>query len=353
MGERVGAPVARGGDRIAEPASGPAPRRASTASRTRRRQACTTPPPGFCARNARHPATAPPRPGGALLCSPRRALGPHFHRLRRCCLGDRGGRRASRVRRRAPITVAPRPRRAAARRERRALAPVAPAAPRPRGGPEPLRAREVGGSALVIEAPAEIRPWVADHFGRLLQACAAAVLGPEVEVDLVASDAPAGPPPSAPATTAAAAAINPRYTFEQFVIGDANRLAHAAALAVAEMPGLAYNPLYICGPPGLGKTHLLHSIAAYVTDHGGGLSVLYTTAEAFTDQFVGALHGGAIEAFKAAYRGVDVLLVDDVQFLQSKTRTEQEFFHTFNALHGAGAQLVLTSDRLPRDMDAM
>ena len=113
------------------------------------------------------------------------------------------------------------------------------------------------------------------------------------------------------------------------------------------MPGLAYNPLFICGPPGLGKTHLLHSIANYVRDHGGGMSVLYTTAEAFTDQFVGALQSGAIEAFKSAYRNVDVLLVDDVQFLQSKARTEQEFFHTFNALQGAGAQLVLTSDRLP------
>jgi chromosomal replication initiator protein len=137
------------------------------------------------------------------------------------------------------------------------------------------------------------------------------------------------------------------------VIGDANRLAHAAALAVAELPGLAYNPLFICGPPGLGKTHLLHSIANYVSAHGDGATVLYTTAEAFTDEFVGALHHGALEAFKAAYRGVDLLLVDDVQFLQSKARTEQEFFHTFNALQGAGAQLVLTSDRLPRDLDAL
>jgi chromosomal replication initiator protein len=142
-------------------------------------------------------------------------------------------------------------------------------------------------------------------------------------------------------------------TFDQFVIGDTNRLAHAAALSVAEMPGLAYNPLFICGPPGLGKTHLLHSIANYLSEHGDGLSVLYTTAEAFTDQFVGALHNQSLEAFKAAYRGVDVLLVDDIQFLQSKARTEQEFFHTFNALHGAGAQLVLTSDRLPRDLDAL
>jgi len=137
------------------------------------------------------------------------------------------------------------------------------------------------------------------------------------------------------------------------VIGDANRLSHAAALAVAEMPGLASNPLFVCGPPGLGKTHLLHSIANYISEHGDGLTVRYTTVEAFTDRFVGALHTGALDAFKAAYRGVDVLLVDDVQFLQSKVRTEQEFFHTFNDLHSAGAQLVLTSDRPPRDLDAL
>ena len=119
------------------------------------------------------------------------------------------------------------------------------------------------------------------------------------------------------------------------------------------MPGIAYNPLFICGPPGLGKTHLLHSIANYVTAYGAGATVRYTTAEAFTNHFVGAIHGGDTDAFKAAYRGVDVLLVDDVQFLQAKARTEEEFFHTFNALHQAGAQIVLTSDRLPRDLADM
>ena len=222
---------------------------------------------------------------------------------------------------------------------------------------EPLTPRSLEAGALVVEAPDAIRPWVAGRFSRVLRACIEAVLGPGVQLDLVAPGEgvrPTGPaPPPQGAVIAAGSAFNPRFTFDQFVIGDGNRLAHAAALAVAEMPGLAYNPLFICGPPGLGKTHLLHSIANYVRDHGGGMSVLYTTAEAFTDQFVGALQSGAIEAFKSAYRNVDVLLVDDVQFLQSKARTEQEFFHTFNALQGAGAQLVLTSDRLPRDMDAL
>jgi chromosomal replication initiator protein len=216
---------------------------------------------------------------------------------------------------------------------------------------EPLTARQLEAGTLVVEAPAESRAWVEASFTRLLAACAKAVLGAGTRVQVVG---PAAKLERAPAPRSfAGTEFNPRFTFDQFVIGDANRLAHAAALAVAEMPGLAYNPLFICGPPGLGKTHLLHSIADYVSAHGDGATVLYTTAERFTDQFVGALHTGALEAFKAAYRGVDVLLVDDVQFLQSKARTEQEFFHTFNALHGAGAQLVLTSDRLPRDLDAL
>jgi chromosomal replication initiator protein len=248
---------------------------------------------------------------------------------------------------------------------------------------EPLTSRQENG-ALLIEAPDETRRWIADRYGRLLQVCSAAVLGPEVHVELVAPlDAHArsgiraaaelssrdsmGRGAAASGGTGRPVAVrgagdaarplppsfNPRHTFEQFVIGDSNRLAHAAALAVAEMPGIAYNPLFICGPPGLGKTHLLNSIANYVTAYGAGATVRYTTAEAFTNHFIGAIHGGDADAFKAAYRRVDVLLVDDVQFLQAKARTEEEFFHTFNALHQAGAQIVLTSDRLPRDLADM
>jgi chromosomal replication initiator protein len=218
---------------------------------------------------------------------------------------------------------------------------------------EPLRGRQSADGTLLVEAPPQLRPWVAKRYGGLLQACAAAVIGADAQVDLItAGDARAAdvaprtrPDSSGPTTT-----FNPRHTFDQFVIGDSNRLAHAAALAVAEMPGLAYNPLFICGPPGLGKTHLLQSIANYVTAYGTGSTVRYTTAEAFTNHFLGALHGKDVDTFKAAYRGVDVLLVDDVQFLQAKARTEEEFFHTFNALHQAGSQIVLTSDRLPRDL---
>jgi chromosomal replication initiator protein len=216
---------------------------------------------------------------------------------------------------------------------------------------EPLTPVELDGDTLIVAAPDEARGWVADRFARVLQASAAAVLGPAVTVEIISASSPSPPGAGAgPAAPGAGPALNPKYTFDQFVIGDSNRLAHAAALAVAELPGQAYNPLFIHGPPGLGKTHLLHSIAAYIEAYGGGLTVRYTTVEAFTNHFVKALHSGSMERFKAAYRGSDVLLIDDVQFLESKARTEEELFHTFNELYELGSQLVLAADRLPRDI---
>lgn len=224
----------------------------------------------------------------------------------------------------------------------------------------PLRAAEHDGEVLVLEAPAELCAWVADRFARVLQASAAAVLGPHVTIDVRSADAPAKAKRSAAQARAEAHDrdtpghdLNPKFTFDQFVIGDSNRFAHAAALAVAELPGQAYNPLFIYGPPGVGKTHLLHSIGNYVLAYGAGLSVRYTTVETFTNDFLAALQRGDMGGFKGRYRHADVLLVDDVQFLVSKAKTEEEFFHTFNALHDMGSQLVLTSDCLPRDLGAL
>jgi chromosomal replication initiator protein len=217
----------------------------------------------------------------------------------------------------------------------------------------PLTVRAVTGDTLVVAAPDQIRTWVADRFGGVLQAAAAAVLGPRTVVDVVAPDAPVEQPASRPADNAPEQVFHPKLTFEQFVIGASNRFAHAAALAVAELPGQAYNPLFLYGAPGLGKTHLLHAIGNYVLAHGGGLRVRATTAERFTNEFVAALGARDVDGFKARFRDTDVLLIDDVQFLQRKAKTEEEFFHTFNALHETGSQLVLTCDRLPADMAAL
>ncbi|MGH2836965.1 MAG: chromosomal replication initiator protein DnaA, partial [Thermoleophilaceae bacterium] len=146
--------------------------------------------------------------------------------------------------------------------------------------------------------------------------------------------------------------LNPKYTFEQFVIGDGNRLAHAAALAVAELPAQAWNPLFIHGPPGLGKTHLLHAIGNYVSRYGEGLRVRYATVEDFMAEFIQAIRRRSTDGFRERFRDVDVLLLDDVQFLADKVRTKEELFHTFNALYESGRQLVFTSDRSPTDLEA-
>jgi chromosomal replication initiator protein len=223
----------------------------------------------------------------------------------------------------------------------------------------PLRPVQLSGDRLVISAPDELRTWITDRYRPLLERIARHVLAPTATVEIAQPGAAPAPstPPAAPARAGAApsaeSALNPKLTFDHFVIGDSNRFAHAAALAVAEMPGQAYNPLYICGPPGLGKTHLLHAIADYVTRFGGGLTVRYATIESFTSEFLAALQRRSIDSFKARFRHIDVLLVDDVQFLAAKAKTEEEFFHTFNALYDTGSQLVLTSDRPPHDLDAL
>ncbi|HSI81439.1 MAG TPA: chromosomal replication initiator protein DnaA, partial [Solirubrobacterales bacterium] len=147
--------------------------------------------------------------------------------------------------------------------------------------------------------------------------------------------------------------LEPGHVFERFVIGPGNRLAHAAALAVAELPGDAYNPLFLHGPPGLGKTHLLGAIAAYMHENHPGLTIHHTTAERFTAEFVTALRHDGPERFKARYRELDALLIDDVQVLEGKERTQEEFVHTFNALHGAGKQIVLSSDRPPQALSRL
>jgi chromosomal replication initiator protein len=212
---------------------------------------------------------------------------------------------------------------------------------------EPLKAVGGHGATLLLAAPDGIRPWVERRYASLIQEALASAGGEYSEIGFADGH-------GALATAASRSLeLNPNYTFERFVIGEGNRVAHAAALAVAEAPSEAYNPLFLHGSPGLGKTHLLAAIAHYLRANAPALGVRYTTAESFTNEFVAALRSSGAEDFKDRYRDLDVLLVDDVQFLQGKQRTEEEFFHTFNALYEGGSQLVLSADRLPSELSTL
>jgi chromosomal replication initiator protein len=159
---------------------------------------------------------------------------------------------------------------------------------------------------------------------------------------------PSGNGPGLPRPAPAQARLNPKYTFDTFVIGSSNRFAHAAAVAVAEAPAKAYNPLFIYGDSGLGKTHLLHAIGHYAQNLYHGVRVRYVSSEEFTNDFINMIRDGKQDGFRRRYRDVDVLLVDDIQFLENKEGTQEEFFHTFNTLHNASKQIVISSDRAPK-----
>ncbi len=210
---------------------------------------------------------------------------------------------------------------------------------------EPLELVGAEGETVFLSAPEGIRAWTERRYSALIAEALRQAGGPFQQVSFAA--------PAEGLGGDADPDLNPHYTFERFVIGPGNRLAHGAALAVAEAPSEAYNPLFLHGPPGLGKTHLLAAIANYLRDNAPGLSVRYTTAESFTNEFVAALKTSGAEAFKARYRDIDVLLIDDVQFLQGKPATEEEFFHTFNALYESGSQLVLSADRIPSELSTL
>jgi chromosomal replication initiator protein len=213
---------------------------------------------------------------------------------------------------------------------------------------EPLRPVGSDADALYLTAPEGIRTWAERRYSALI---AEALADSGTSMQRVIFTGAGGE--SEEAAALKGVELNPSYTFDRFVIGDGNRLAHGAALAVAEAPSEAYNPLFLHGPPGLGKTHLLGAIANYLRINAPGLSVRYTTAESFTNEFVGALKSAGVDGFKIRYRDIDVLLIDDVQFLEGKPATEEEFFHTFNALYESGSQLVLSADRIPSELSTL
>jgi chromosomal replication initiator protein len=216
---------------------------------------------------------------------------------------------------------------------------------------------ELSDDTFILGVPNDFtREWIEGHFLGLIGAAVRDVTGQERRVALSVTermtvDTPS-PTETAPKQAAAVAdsGMNPKYTFDLFVIGSSNRFAHAAALAVAEAPAQAYNPLFIYGGTGLGKTHLMQAIAQYVAEHSSDLSVRYVTSETFMNDFINSLRDKRIEGFKQRYRTYDLLLVDDVQFFEHKERIQEEFFHTFNSLYEGGSQIVMSSDRPPRDI---
>jgi chromosomal replication initiator protein len=222
---------------------------------------------------------------------------------------------------------------------------------------------DVSGEAVELTVPNDFtRNWIEAHFLGLVQAAVRELTGDERAVRLVvrpdrdpddiapaAAAAQVGPAPA----RAAYEGLNPKYTFDSFVIGSSNRFAHAAALAVAEAPAQAYNPLFIYGGTGLGKTHLLQAVGQYVAEHSTALTVKYVTSETFMNDFINSLRDKRIEGFKQRYRSYDLLMIDDIQFLEGKERIQEEFFHTFNSLYEAGRQIVISSDRPPREISTL
>ena len=211
---------------------------------------------------------------------------------------------------------------------------------------------------LVLAVDSELlRQWIRQRYLPLLRDALFEVRGQDLQVEVVV-EAPSGDaqaPPAEPDEAPARAlsprrplGLQPRFTFEAFVTGPSNRFAHAAALAVAEQPARAYNPFFVYGGVGLGKTHLLHAIGHFAAANHPELSVTYVSVETFTNEFINALRDGGIRSFKDRYRSTDVLLIDDIQSLQGREQTQEEFFHTFNALHDSGKQVVISSDRPPK-----
>jgi chromosomal replication initiator protein len=227
------------------------------------------------------------------------------------------------------------------------------------------KAHSLQGDTLIVKAPNEFaRDWLEERYSQLISGILYDITGEELGVKFIIPqnqseeevDLPLPPKkkkpeeeqPELPLTM-----LNPKYTFDTFVIGSGNRFAHAASLAVAEAPAKAYNPLFIYGGVGLGKTHLMHAIGHYVLDHNPSAKVVYLSSEKFTNEFINSIRDNKAGDFRDKYRNVDVLLIDDIQFLAGKEQTQEEFFHTFNTLHEESKQIIISSDRPPKEIPTL
>jgi chromosomal replication initiator protein len=235
---------------------------------------------------------------------------------------------------------------------------------------EPLKCLGMQGQCIRLQVPNRFtREWLSEHYLPLMVQTARQLMGPEAtirfevggrepdaadsgELPAVVLQTPTPPASSAPPPVEEAL-FNPRLTFDSFVVGPGNQLAHAACLAVAQRPAEAYNPLFLYGGVGLGKTHLLHSIGHYMHETRPNLRVAYVSSENFLNDLVNAIQAHDVVEFRNTYRTFDILMIDDIQFIAGKERTQEEFFHTFNDLYNSLRQIVLTSDRSPREMSTL
>jgi chromosomal replication initiator protein len=224
---------------------------------------------------------------------------------------------------------------------------------------KPMRFVSYHGNELHVTVHSNFaRDWVGTKLKSQVVGVLREVFGTDLELRLSVAEPGnpaqgAAPPPARPSEDLRTANLNARYTFEEFVVGNSNRFAHAAAQAVASAPARAYNPLFLYGGVGLGKTHLMHAIGHRVMQDNNTANVVYVTCEKFTNEFIIALQNNRTPEFRNRYRQVDVLLIDDIQFLAGKETTQEEFFHTFNALHESGRQLIISSDRPPKEIQTL